>query len=107
MAAANDHHIYFTRRMNEKRSEQRRQQNLPIQGEDQRQGHERRSAPETQPPAVQQTSHQQTSHQQQQQWRSQYSEKNPFTELLSDCCRTVHSEGLRLDVIVRIHPKKP
>jgi hypothetical protein len=102
MPVTNDHHIYFARRMKEKRNEQRRQHNLPIQGEDQRHGHERRSDPETQPPPGQQTSQQQ-----QQQWTGQYTEKNPFSELLYTCGDMMHSQGLRVDVmIIRLHPIK-
>jgi hypothetical protein len=100
MPVTNDHHIYFARRMKEKRNEQRRQHNLPIQGEDKRHCHERRSAPEAKPPPIQKTS-------QQQQWSGQFTEKTPFSELLYTCGEMMHSQGVLVDVmIIHIHPKK-
>jgi hypothetical protein len=78
----------------------RRQHQGEPPGEEQRQGSERRQ-PE---PELQARP---SSPQHQQQWRGQYTERNPFTELLNTCCATVHNQGLRVDVIVRIHPKKP
>jgi hypothetical protein len=73
----------------------RRQKQQPIEGEEQRHGCERRK-PEPVPHFSQQ----------QQLWNGQYTEKNPLSELINACCRSVNDHGLQVEVIVRIHPKK-